>query len=70
MSWFCDCTQEVLINYANCAVKTTAVAPSLNIKYLYKENKVGVSLYIDSQTMFLYEICDDSYAYIYQGIPT
>lgn len=35
LSWFCDCIQEVLINYANCAVKM-AVAPCLNIKYQYK----------------------------------
>lgn len=39
MSWFCGCIQEVLINYANCAVKM-AVAPCLNIKYEYKWNGV------------------------------
>lgn len=36
MSWFCDCIQEVLINYAKCAVKM-AVAPCLNIKYHINE---------------------------------
>lgn len=36
MLWFCDCIQEVLINYAKCAVKM-AVAPCLNIKYHINE---------------------------------
>ena len=44
LSWFCDCTQEVLINYANCAVKM-AVAPCLNIKYRFKRIVVYCIIY-------------------------